>query len=93
MDRAVALFNEFNFSPHYRARYAATLLPYTFYEFAYRFGYELAMYPDLPDEAWQSVEVKARREWKQRFQDRDWFEFRDAVRCAWQIVKNARKDC
>lgn len=92
MERVAVLFDEFDFSPHYRARYEELSKPYSFYEFAYRFGYELAMQPEEPDDAWHRIESAARREWRERYPTLDWIEFRDAVRCAWQLVKNARRE-
>jgi two-component system, cell cycle response regulator DivK len=83
------LFEDFNFLPHFAARYAANGYPFQQYEFAYRYGYELAAFLRFEDKGWLVVETHARREWKERYPFRDWLEYRDAVRCAWQMVKRS----
>jgi hypothetical protein len=82
-------FREMDFTNHYRARYGSYGQPYSQYEFAYRFGYELAVDPSYDEEVWLVIEMHARRIWKERFPDKHWVDYRDGVRFAWQMTRNS----
>jgi hypothetical protein len=82
-------FREMDFTNHYRARFGSYGRTYADYEFAYRFGYELAVNPSLDGEVWLVIEMQARRTWKEQYPDSQWLEYRDAVRFAWQMTRNA----
>src|SRR5688572_26317352 len=81
---------DFNFTQHYIASYRPKGSKYSDYDFAYRFGFELAMHLRYEDEGWLVVETNARKQWKQQHPGKEWIEYRDAVRCAWQMVNRAR---
>jgi len=82
-------FRALDFTNHYRARFGSYGLTYEDYEFAYRFGYQLAVNPDFDGEVWLVIEMQARRSWKDQYPDKQWIEYRDAVRFAWQMTRNS----
>src|SRR5687767_5401 len=90
MDGARPGFRDFDFVPHYRAHYGAGSQPYSFYEFAYRFGYELALNPAYAGKDWLVVDMKARPDWKEKYPDKRWTDFQAAVRFAWQSASARR---
>lgn len=53
---------------------------------AYRYGYELALKPDMHTQEWDEVDVVARAQWEQDH-DRPWDEVREAVRYAWMRTR------
>jgi hypothetical protein len=76
------------FQQHYQSTYAATGIPYTRYEPAYRYGYQLAndsRYDTYDD--WNAIEPEAQREWRQMNRTEDgstWEDIKGAVRHAWE---------
>lgn len=82
-------FTDYNFVDHYRSQYQITENPYSYYEPAYRYGYDLAYCYPYRNRGWQALEADARRDWERRYPRRSWDDFRDAVRCAWERVKKS----
>jgi hypothetical protein len=82
-------FRELDFSNHYRARYGSYGKTYADYEFAYHFGYEFAVNPSYDGEFWLVIEMHVRSSWKGLYPDKQWADYRDAVRFAWLMTRNA----
>jgi hypothetical protein len=76
------------FREHFTNSMYGTTYTYDQYRPAYRYGYDLAMderYRDYQD--WRDIEGEARQRWDER-NPGTWEEFKDAVRHAWQEVKD-----
>jgi hypothetical protein len=82
-------FTEFNFRDHYHDQYQSTENPYTYYEPAYRYGFDLAFGYPYRNRGWMALEADARRAWERRYPMRPWDDFRDAVHHAWERVRCA----
>jgi hypothetical protein len=93
MDTARVSFRQLDFTNHFRARFGGYGKTYANYEFAYRFGYELALEPQNSEEGWLVVEMHARKTWKDQHPDKQWIDYRDAVRFAWQMTRNTINYC
>jgi hypothetical protein len=76
------------FQDHFtNSMYGATYT-YDQYRPAYRYGYDLARDDRYRDyQSWTDVELEARRRWDER-NPGTWEEFKDAVRHAWEEVKD-----
>jgi hypothetical protein len=68
-------------------RFGATGRDYSFYQPAYRFGYDLRKNPRYNDYDWSRLEPEARAEWQRRGERSMWEEVRDAVRHAWDSIR------
>ena len=76
------------FQDHFTNSMYGPTYTYDQYRPAYRYGYDLAIderYRDYRD--WRDVEVEARTRWDER-NPGTWEEFKDAVRHAWEEVKD-----
>lgn len=84
--------NFYTFEPiyrhHYERTYASTGRPYSHYEPAYYYGYDLVARRGYFDRAWDEVEREARQEWASRGQGA-WEEFESAVQHAWEEAHQA----
>lgn len=80
-------FSEFRFADHALARFGAGGLSYQEYDPAYRLGYELGYDPAYRSKDWLTVEMYARRQWKEQHPDKPWTVYKEAVRFAWQMTK------
>ncbi len=76
------------FRDHYEANYTNSGRSYLDYDFAYRYGYDLALDERYEDREWDELEPEARREWEQRGRG-PWDEYRQAVEHAWNEVRDA----
>lgn len=78
------------FQQHYQTTYAATGVPYSRYDSAYRYGYRLANDSRYSTyDSWNDLEPEAQREWRQMNRTPNgntWEEIKDAVRHAWERV-------
>lgn len=80
------------FREHYQTTYGNMGRGYTYYDPAYRYGYNLAMderYRDI--DTWDEMEADARASWEkgESAVQGAWDDFKDAVRHAWEDVKDA----
>lgn len=57
------------------------------YEPAYRYGWEMSNRPEYTGRGWSEAESDLRSGWENRYPDRPWDRFADAVREAWEGVK------
>lgn len=76
------------FERHYESKYPDSAYTYAQFAPAYRYGYNLAnneIYREY--DQWSDVEPDARRYWEER-NPGTWEDFKDAVRHAWQAVKD-----
>jgi hypothetical protein len=80
-------FADYTFYDHYRCEYKPTDQPYSYYEPAYRYGYDLAFGYPYRNRGWRAIEADARRDWERRYPRRNWEDFKEAVRFAWERVK------
>jgi hypothetical protein len=77
------------FRTHFDSNMASAGYSYDQYEPAYRYGYDLATNDRFRDlGAWNEVEPEARRYWDER-NPGTWERFKQAVRHAWEEVKDA----
>lgn len=74
------------FRRHFAATPAFANYDYERYEPAYRYGYTLATDDRYRDSDWETLEPTARRRWEADY-DGPWDDFKDAVRHAWNEVK------
>jgi hypothetical protein len=77
---------------HYQTNYSTRNYPYTYYTPAYRYGYTLGTedrYRDYSD--WTTLEPIARRDWETQ-NDTVWDDIKEAVRHAWNEVKDEWND-
>lgn len=81
-------FFDEGFQDHYQTHYRSSGYPYTRYQPAYRYGYDLATDLRYRDREWNEVELEARRNWDDAVQGA-WDDFKDAVRHGWEEVKDA----
>jgi hypothetical protein len=72
---------------HYGTTFASSGAPYTDYEPAYRYGYDLATNERYRGRDWTSFEADARRDWEQRHPGSSWERFKDAIRYGWDKVR------
>lgn len=82
-------FDEYDFLHHYRNLYVETENPYSYYEPAYRYGFDLAYSYPYRNRGWSALEEDARRFWERRYPRRDWEEFREAIQYAWEQVRRS----
>ncbi|HXV43182.1 MAG TPA: hypothetical protein VEC96_08970 [Anaerolineae bacterium] len=73
---------------HYQINYANSGYTYDQYAPAYRYGYDLAVHPSYSSYEWADLEPTARNYWEETNQG-TWDQFKEAVRHAWQEVKEA----
>ncbi|HSJ53473.1 MAG TPA: hypothetical protein VLC52_06960 [Anaerolineae bacterium] len=76
------------FREHYETNYATSGRSYLDYDFAYRYGYDLAMDEGYEGRGWDDLEPEARGEWERRGGGA-WEVFREAVQHAWNQVRDA----
>lgn len=83
-------FSAYNdrFNSHYNTYYTNSGYDYDQYVPAYRYGYYLAIDDRYHNYDWDRIEPEARRYWETNEQG-TWEDFKDAVRHAWQEVKEA----
>jgi hypothetical protein len=77
---------------HYQSSFASTGNKYEQYEPAYQYGYTLRNEPRYRDYDWPRLEPEARRTWEQRNPGTSWDQVKDAVRYAWENVKQSVRD-
>lgn len=73
---------------HYQKTFANTGNKYDYYEPAYTFGESLRSDKRYSNWDWNRLEPEARRTWESRY-DSPWDKIKNAVRYAWQGVKDA----
>lgn len=73
-----------DFRTNYNNQYASGGRDYTYYEPAYRYGYDLAGREQYRGRSWEEIEPQARLDWERTHPDRSWNDFRDAAYFAWQ---------
>ena len=79
--------NETTYRRHYQIHYATVGgHDFSWYEPAYRYGYELAMDPKYSGQNWYSIENEVQRRW-QESGEQAWDEIKEAVHRAWHEVK------
>jgi uncharacterized protein (TIGR02271 family) len=78
------------FRQHYQTSFSSSGRDYTFYQPAYRYGYDLAGNERYRNSEWSQVESDARREWERRNPQNPWEDFKDAVREGWDRVRGRR---
>lgn len=76
------------FREHYDENYASSGRSYLDYDFAYRYGYDLALDERYEGQEWDELEPEARGEWERRGGG-PWDDFRQAVQHAWSEVRDA----
>jgi hypothetical protein len=76
------------FRQHYESNYATFGRSYLDFDPAYRYGYDLAVDERYEGRNWDELEPEARREWERRGAGA-WEEFQQAVRHAWNEVRDA----
>ncbi len=83
-ERAERRFEEHepDFERHYNETYTGSVT-YDGYRPAYRFGYAMAASPRYQQMEWEEVESAARQDWEDRYTDRPWVDYRDAVYFGW----------
>jgi hypothetical protein len=73
---------------HYQTNYAGGGYTYEQYGPAYRYGYDLAIHPSYSSYEWADLEPTARSYWEETNAG-TWDQFKEAIRHAWQEVKEA----
>lgn len=81
-------FQEYSFKDHFRDFYSETGKPFTEYEPAYRFGYDLAYGYRYRNRCWEVMESDARRDWERRYPLIRWEDVSEAVRHSWETVRD-----
>jgi len=76
------------FRTHYNDTYRTAGRDYTYYEPAYRYGYDLAYDERYMDRDWNEIEPETRREWEREHPGSLWDDVKDAVENAWNEVQN-----
>lgn len=76
------------FRSDYSARHGSTGYDYSYYQPAYRFGYDLASNPQYRNWDWDQVEPLAREQWEHQGLRGKWEDFKDFVQDAWDRVTN-----
>lgn len=79
---------ETSFRRHHEANHEPSGFPYTMYEPAYHYGYQLASDRRYAERTWQEIEPAAQRDWEANRRG-EWSQFRDAVRHAWNQMRGA----
>ena len=74
------------FRQHYTTTCSGNGTPYTDYEPAYRYGYNLGTTARYRGREWPTLEADARRDWEAR-QPGTWEQFQDAIRYGWNTVR------
>lgn len=92
MDEIELEQNFYTFEPVFRRHYERTVTgqghPYSRYEPAYYYGYDLVARGGYHDREWHEIETEVRRDWESRDQG-TWEEFGSAVRHAWEEARQA----
>ncbi|HEX6386808.1 MAG TPA: hypothetical protein VF177_19245 [Anaerolineae bacterium] len=78
---------ESSFHNHHQTNYAPSGYSYELYEPAYLYGYQLAMDRNNAGRSWEEIEPEAQRYWEARRRG-EWSQFKDAVRHAWEEVRD-----
>jgi hypothetical protein len=77
-----------DFRDHFDQMYANRGYTYNDYVPAYRYGYDLATNEHYSGRNWSEFEMEAQRDWESRHPDSAWDDFKDAIRHAWDRVRN-----
>lgn len=80
-DRYDAQFNQ-----DYLTRFGQADRPYSYYQPAYRFGYDLGMNPQYTGYDWERMEPIAEQEYRRHGLQAAWDDVKDAVHHAWMSV-------
>jgi hypothetical protein len=83
---------EADFRNRYETDYANRGYTFEEYEPAFAYGYTLANDTRYHDYDWDRLEPEARRHWETEYADSPWEQFKDAVRDAWQSVRETVTD-
>ncbi len=78
-----------DFRTHYQNSFATSGRDYTYYQPAYRYGYDLANNPQYRGYDWNRIEPIARQNYQQQGIQGAWDDVKDAVRHAWNSVTNS----
>jgi len=81
-------FNDNDYMDHYRNRYGTSGNNFDYYRPAYRFGYDVAHFEMYRNRDWDRIERDARRTWEHEHPDTMWDDVKDAVRDAWERIKD-----
>lgn len=73
------------FRDDFNRNYASSGLTYSYYQPAYRYGYDLRTSDQYGNRTWDEIEPEARRHWEGR-NPGTWQQFKNSVRHAWQKV-------
>ena len=72
---------------HYSTYYADSGYPYDYYVPAYRYGYNLRSDTRFRRRDWNAIEMDARQDWE-RDNPGTWERFKNAIRHAWEDIKD-----
>jgi|GEM_PF-1700162 hypothetical protein len=79
-----------DFRKNYRTTYANAGMSYEQVQTAYRYGYELALNPQIDAADWNAIEPQAKQSWESRRKG-SWDQYRDAVRYGWERTRRAKE--
>ena len=79
-----------DFRRNYRTTYVNAGLSYEQVQPAYRYGYELALNPQIGAADWNAIEPQAKQTWESRRKG-SWDQYRDAVRYGWELTRRAKE--
>ncbi len=77
-----------DYRAHFSSRYGSEGGRYEEYEPAYQFGHALRTDQRYAGRSWDEVQTEAERDWRARHPDTPWERMKDAVRHAWERVKD-----
>lgn len=75
------------FRADFNSNYSSNEITYDYYEPAYRYGYDLRTSDRYGKQTWVEIEPEVQHHWEER-NPGTWETFKNAVRHAWQNVKN-----
>jgi len=84
--RAAGGYNRFenDFRDNYNMLYGSRGQDYTYFEPAYRYGYDLGSSGRYQNQKWSQIEPDVRRDWERTHPQSKWDDFKDAIRFAWE---------
>jgi hypothetical protein len=83
-------YYESDFRRNFDDSYSSRGYAYNQFQPAYRYGYDLANNEQYRGYDWNRLEPEARTRWTTDHPDNAWEDFKDAIRHAWDQVRNAR---
>jgi len=76
---------------HYEENYDPGRYPFERYEIAYTYGFDLVANVPYRHRDWLQAEDEIREGWEER-EVGPWEDFRDAIKYAWEVAKDAMED-